>query len=391
MKTQKYFFPVLLIFASLVLLFMHLNNIGLYNTNLGFDGVDHKEYISWIQKNHTIPLPNQGWKFNQPPAYYLIASLVSSLGITPQIINLALVFFIAYLIYYFSKSKVVLLAILALPVLNYFPPLITNELLGSFFIVVCLLMLLNKPNPIVLGILLALGFYSKYTIITLIPIVLISYFVNESKHIHALKKSLISLVIFLLLISPILFRNISLYGKLMPLAPDFFAFDYPKQSTGLGFFLNLSWIPKLDTFSAKSYSFIGGLWDSFWLDGFHIITPVVAFHKKALVLWALGFPLTAISIFGIVKYYLKNRKKGIILVSYIVIAIFSLVKYYLTLPYDFVLKAFYAFGLIVPYTIGLGESSKNKYLKIITICLLIIQFIVMVSFFWIQPWWYVAK
>ena len=200
MKTQKYFFPVLLIFASLVLLFMHLNNIGLYNTNLGFDGVDHKEYISWIQKNHTIPLPNQGWKFNQPPAYYLIASLVSSLGITPQIINLALVFFIAYLIYYFSKSKVVLLAILALPVLNYFPPLITNELLGSFFIVVCLLMLLNKPNPIVLGILLALGFYSKYTIITLIPIVLISYFVNESKHIHALKKSLISLVIFLLLI-----------------------------------------------------------------------------------------------------------------------------------------------------------------------------------------------
>jgi hypothetical protein len=160
----------------------------------------------------------------------------------------------------------------------------------------------------------------------------------------------------------------------------------------LQFFTRLDWIPKVDIYEARNYSFLGGLWNTFWHDGESSITPVVTFHKKAFGLWALGFPLFVVSLLGLFRIFKKDKSSGIILYFYLAVALVSLVQYSIFLPYNFVLKSFYAFGLIVPYTLGLSEFSKmGKWQYRLTVLLLLVQFCLMISYFWIQPWWHVAK
>jgi tetratricopeptide (TPR) repeat protein len=48
---------------------------------LGFDAADHIAYVQFIQQNHALPLPKDGWEMHQPPLYYLIsAGLLDSIG-----------------------------------------------------------------------------------------------------------------------------------------------------------------------------------------------------------------------------------------------------------------------------------------------------------------------
>jgi hypothetical protein len=89
---------------------------------------------------------------------------------------------------------------------------------------------------------------------------------------------------------------------------------------------------------------------------------------------------------------LVKPKSAIILFAYIFIAFVSLVSYGLKLPYNFVTKSFYAFGLVIPYIIGIKQATlTNQKIKFITIFLLLIQFLMMASYFWTQPHWHNVK
>lgn len=384
-----------------VSLILNIHNAILFNPKLGFDASGHLGYISYILNNHRLPLPHEGWEFSQPPLYYLLASLTTVIGIFPQVINLIVFYLIALAIYNYSKSKIGLLAYLSLPMANIFPPLITNELLSGLFIVLCLITLLKlteskKGNLIELIIkfiiFFTLGFYTKTTILILLPLLPLAVYLRFRK-LNALfyKTSITSTLICLVLISPFIARNLALYGKPLVINDDFFVMNGQKESRDLTFFTNVNWILKMDTVDAHDYSFIGGLWNTYWLDGERIIAPIIELNKKALVLWGLGFPLSALSIYGLYLMSKKRRNEFIILISFIIISIISLGLYNLRLPYNSVLKAFFAFGLVLPYSLGIKESASHPKIKTIVLILLLLQLGVTFSYLYIQPWWHVAR
>ncbi|PIY69554.1 hypothetical protein COY90_00005, partial [Candidatus Roizmanbacteria bacterium CG_4_10_14_0_8_um_filter_39_9] len=51
----------------------------------------------------------------------------------------------------------------------------------------------------------------------------------------------------------------------------------------------------------------------------------------------------------------------------------------------------YEMAIVVPYAFGIASAAMNKKLKIIIFLLLSIQFITLISFFWILPWWHVTR
>jgi len=390
-----------LVFLASVIFQIH--NISLYNPDFGFDGQDHQAYISWITANHKLPLPGMGWEYTQSPLYYLIGAFFQTISINPQFINLLAFMVIGWVIYKYSKSFIATLAFFGLPMMNYLVPQISNEYLSGMWIVITFFIILKIPKIkdsvllikqiLLASFVIALGFYTKYTSLTLFPILLLAIVLNQHFSItQKIKNSLVAGVFIFILISPITFRNTELYGKPFILAEDIQNIWDKNKTRDLPFFIRLDWIPKVDIFSAREYSFTGGLWNTFWHDGNHSASPVVSFHKKAFGLWALGFPLSIMSLWGLFQIFKKKKTEAILLFSYLVVALASLVKYSLLAPHSNSFKAFYAMGIIVPYALGLSAFSKTgKWQYRLNAFLLLVQFATMVSYFWIQPWWHLVK
>ena len=51
----------------------------------------------------------------------------------------------------------------------------------------------------------------------------------------------------------------------------------------------------------------------------------------------------------------------------------------------------YVMAIIFPYAAGLAAASKNKKIRYVIIGLILVQFVVMASFYWIEPWWHVTQ
>src|SRR5262249_58342172 len=61
-----------------VWLLLFWNNARLLPFHAGFDSVEHLKYITYIQEQHRLPLPTEGWEMYQPPLYYLMAAGILS-------------------------------------------------------------------------------------------------------------------------------------------------------------------------------------------------------------------------------------------------------------------------------------------------------------------------
>src|SRR5439155_16512995 len=46
---------------------------------VGFDAMQHLNYIKYLQEHHSLPLPAQGMVMFHPPLYYIISAVVLSL------------------------------------------------------------------------------------------------------------------------------------------------------------------------------------------------------------------------------------------------------------------------------------------------------------------------
>jgi 4-amino-4-deoxy-L-arabinose transferase-like glycosyltransferase len=57
-----------------VALFIH--DAPLLPRTMGFDAVAHEEYIRFIQEQHSLPLPKDGWEMYQPPLYYIAGAVL---------------------------------------------------------------------------------------------------------------------------------------------------------------------------------------------------------------------------------------------------------------------------------------------------------------------------
>jgi len=51
----------------------------------------------------------------------------------------------------------------------------------------------------------------------------------------------------------------------------------------------------------------------------------------------------------------------------------------------------YQMGIVLPYAFGIVSAAKNKKIYPFLLLLLVIQFIILLSFFWILPWWFVTQ
>jgi len=384
-----------LIFFASGFLFWH--NISIYNPKNGFDGSGHMHYINYILTNNRLPQSHEGWELNQPPVYYLLAAPLQSIGIKPQVINVLSFFIIALLFYRLTRSYLSILAFASLPMASYLVPLVTNEYLSGLLGIILLLILLrlstsqekDRHLKILLYVTFVLAFFTKVTALMFIPLIPLALFLKKDK--KWVSRSVILVAMCIALVSPMMINNFVRYGKPLVINDDFVEFTSEKDKRDLAFFFSPMWIFRLDLYDAHSYSFIGGFWNTLWHDGEHVTTPVVEFHKKPFALWLLGFPLLAISTYGLFKFFKKNRKQGIVLVAYLTLALIVLVLYNFRLPYNNVLKTFFVFPVVVPYVLGIVEAGKSGKLTCVTPLLLIVQYLIMYSWFYIQPWWYVAQ
>lgn len=395
---------LLIVLISIALAF---HNASLFHPNNGFDGSGHIYYINYLVTNHQIPPPTE-WETHQPPLYYIVAASVLSLFGTlksVQYINVFVFWMIIAVVglglakIFKNKNQVILgmLSLIALPMLNIFQPTITNELLNTFWIVSAgvsgIYAYYAKTGKQFTGaylfllLSLAFGVWTKISIITILPTVFIAIYFSQKNIWKALAYCAVALIVFILAFTPIYLRTA---GSTSPsnIVTTSTNFRAMRQ---LEFFVRLDWIIKLDTANAQYYSFLGGGWNSFWTDGQNVITPFVPFHKKSFALWSLGFVLLPLSLYGLYKQFRENPKISVIVMVMGLSMLGFFLFYNLVNNHYSAVRLTYEMGIVLPYAFGIAAASTNKKLLPVITALLLFQFIMLVSFFWIQPWWFVTR
>lgn len=408
---------IFIVFAALTIITasfaLGIHNATLYNPSHGFDGSDHLFYIKYVNKYWKIPPPRLAPETHQSPLYYFLGALVMKYGGTwkaAQYINIFVLWMIIGMVgislwKVFKKIEQVLIgmfALASLPMLNIFPAMLSNELLNTFWIVsatVSTLFIISAKTKqdfvkslLWLIISLVFGYWTKETIILIVPTVfialLIRFFNKKNDRFFMLTSFLIAFIVVGILSAPVYFRA---KNAKRPNAVEF-ALKTNYSLKPIDYYFRLDWIPKVDMYNTQYYSLIGAAWNSFWTDGHNAITPFITFHKKSFILWSLGFLLLPICLYGLKKRLGIDKKSsliinftGIAMLSVYVFANLSAQGHYSSA------RLTYEMGIVVPYAFGIASASKNQKLKIPILILLSIQFIVMVSFFWIQSWWHVVK
>lgn len=403
----KWIIAAFVVIASFTL---GIHNASIYAPNHGFDGSGHVYYIQYIAQHWQIPPPTE-WETHQPPLYYIIGAAVMTLCgsfRSAQYINIVVLWMIIGMVglglkKVFKDTDKMLLgmfSLAALPMLNIFPAMITNELLNTFFIIsaaVASLHLLYTKNKrdliwnfLWLGVSLILGIWTKISIITILPTVAITTFIflfrNKAKRSLVLISGFIIVVFFIAAATPIFLRGAQTKGP----SNVTNTISSIKATRTLDFYFRLDWIPKVDMYNTQYYSMLGAAWNSFWSDGHNVITPFVTFHKKAFILWSLGFILLPLSLYGLVKLWGKNRNTALIINIIGATMLGMYVLYNLGNHYS-AARLTYEMAIVVPYAFGIAGAAHSKKIKILLFVLLSVQFITLLSFYWILPWWHVTK
>lgn len=409
MKRIIWIIAAFIVVSSFVLGF---HNASIYAPNHGFDGSGHVYYVQYLAQYKKIPPPTE-WETHQPPLYYIIGATVMTIFGTIRSVQYINIFVLWLLIgvvglglrkVFKDKIQVLLgmFALAALPMLNIFLPTVTNELLSTLFIIsaaVASLYLLYAKNrkqiiqcSLWLGASLVLGIWTKISIITILPTIVVAvliFFLRNKK-----KRSLIFiigiaiLILFIAASAPVFLRGAQSN------APSNIALDISglkKISRPLDFYYRLDWIPKVDMYTTQYYSLLGGAWNSFFNDGHNVITPFIKFHKKAFILWTLGFVLLPLSLYGLWQLWKKNKEVSLIVNTIGVSMLVMYVLYNMISTHYSSVRLTYEMAIVIPYAFGIAGAATSKRMKIILFTLLSIQFLTLLSFFWILSWWHVTK
>ncbi len=404
---------MLLIFVIGASFTLAFHNVSLYEPLHGFDGSGHLYYIKYVYQNWITPSVNLGWETHQSPLYYFLAAAVMKIAggswKIAQYMNTFVMWMtigmagVGFWKLFKNRNQVFIgiFALAALPMLNIFPPMLGNEMLSTFWIISALVTLIFLVQETVFKrqiyyvllfmVCFILGYWTKVSIITIIPVTIVAgvmvFFKNAKQRVKLTLFGLIVGVIMMLAIYPIIQRSQTAIGPSNVAR----ALTTKEYYHGPDFFYRLDWITNLDIHKAQYYSLWGGAWNSFWTDGHNAITPFVPFHKKAFVLWCLGFLLLPLSLYGLYRLGKKNLLNGL-LISSAGISLLAIYVYLnlITLHYS-AARLTYVMAIIFPYAAGIASASQNRKLQYVILLLLLIQFVVMVSFYWIEPWWHVTR
>lgn len=389
-----------------------LHNASIYAPNHGFDGSGHVYYIRYLAEKKEIPPPTE-WETHQPPLYYIIGALVMNAAgnfRAAHYINIFILWTIIGVVglglrtVFKDKDQILLgmFALAALPMLNIFPAMITNELLSTFFIiasaVAALYMIKAKSkkellhNGVRLGICLVLGIWTKMSIITILPTLLVALIIilrkQTSKRIYVSIMAVVLIVAFVAAATPVFLRGAQSKGPSNVVQTVSSVKNAPRDPS---FYYRLDWIPKVDMYNTQYYSLLGGAWNSFWSDGHNVITPFIKFHKKAFILWTLGFILLPISLWGLWNVWKKHKEASFVINAIGLSMLAMYVLYNMMSNHYSAARLTYEMAIVVPYVFGIAGAATNKKMKIIILGLLSVQFIILLSFYWILPWWHVTR
>ncbi|MFZ2026056.1 MAG: glycosyltransferase family 39 protein [Microgenomates group bacterium] len=389
-----------------------LHNASIYAPNHGFDGSGHVYYIRYLAEKKEIPPPTE-WETHQPPLYYIIGALVMSAAgnfRAAHYINIFILWMIIGVVglglrtVFKDKDQILLgmFALAALPMLNIFPAMITNELLSTLFIiaaaVAALYMIKAKSkkellhNGVRLGICLVLGIWTKLSIITILPTLLVALIIilrkQTSKRIYVSIMAVVLIIAFVAASTPIFLRGMQTKS---PSNITVQISSLKKTPREPAFYYRLDWIPKVDMYNTQYYSLLGGAWNSFWSDGHNVITPFIKFHKKAFILWTLGFILLPISLMGLWNIWKKHKEASFVINTIGLLMLAMYVLYNIMSNHYSAARLTYEMAIVVPYAFGIAGAATNKKMKIIILGLLSVQFIILLSFYWILPWWHVTR
>lgn len=377
---------------------LQFHNLLAFLLSRGFDAFAHLEYINYLHKYHTIPLPYEGWELYQPPLYYFLAALINpslSVKILGGLSWVSLL--IATFILYKKRFRDTDLALLgsfftgAVPVIIYLTPTLSNEFFSSVLIGISMTYyVLKKSKPdlkfyFVLGVLLGLSILAKSTAFVLLGVIIIDLLLDNWKLPIRKKIQIFGIVFFTTIGIGGWFyaRNIIIFNN-----PFISSFNFPQYHPltqtitprNLHFFTDISAFFKLDLFTSHFYSFIPGTFFSWFYDGHNIIVPVQEFSKIGIILFLFSFPLLMACIGGYITELKIFSSKNRVFILYPFLLFIGYILYNFRLPYYSTVKGVFLASAVIPYGYFLVSffSRFKKYINIIYIfaviyCLLIIK------------------
>ena len=240
-RTYKYNICAFIIFLFMAVIYIW--NAFNVPFGSGYDEIGHAAYIRSIAKYNFIPDPLSGWATFHPPFYYLISSfiwkLMEPLGPLAVIVSIRMVSCLSIILtgllsYILLKklnfpNSVVLMStsiLLSLPVTQMAASWIGNEAfttaISSVACVTAVLMTKKEDDPklaFFAGIFSGLAFASKYTgMITIIGLFAANY--NLSTHWFRIRNFIFSIIGFILIATPVIYRNINADGTIFPMTRD---------------------------------------------------------------------------------------------------------------------------------------------------------------------------
>lgn len=156
----------------------------------------HMDYITFMQKNWTVPTAMNGWEFHQPPLYYAVAAMWTSLlsplelskelvyqslagwSLVLSILTFAVTLYCVKILFGTVDRKNAVRAGMLLAVFNgfvFFASRITNETLSAFLTASTIALLLrwwkigDRPGLIALALVFSLAFLTKISVLALAP------------------------------------------------------------------------------------------------------------------------------------------------------------------------------------------------------------------------------
>ena len=403
---------------SFVLLWLILlwHNAQILPAVVGFDAMQHLNYIKYLQEHHSLPLPAQGMVMFHPPLYYLISAVVLSLfNLTtddPSAIlvlrTLTMLFGIAQFVLVFAALRLIfpnrsnlqlvgggLAAFLPMQLyLSHYP---TNETLAALLVSASLYFALRTAKGgaatwksyCVLGLLIGAALLTKATAVLVVPFIVLALarqLACERASVTRWVGTLGSMFLIAILICAWHYIRVSQYGSPLIGGSDPMIGVFWWQDDGyhtVSYFARFGESLVHPLFSATA-SFFDGLYSTLWGDGLCSGVSDLSIRPPwNYNLMCAGYLLsllpTLLLLVGVMtslwQLFREPRSDIFIFVGFSLAVAMGLVYYNLKVPCYGSTKAFYGLSALVPLgffaAVGWNVVTDGRKWRELTIAILL--------------------
>ena len=377
----------------------------------GFDPTGHLDYIFYIIKNRTIPLPTEGWSMFHPPFFYLLSA--GFLEILTPLFSLVRPFHIVKVIpflcgvgnvwasYGFGRMvfkddplNVLFVVVMAgiLPMNIYMSAYVGNEPLHALLVSLSLLMAVHifrssearVSHMIYLGLLLGLATLTKITAWAILPVVFIFLGYKMIRIEQKILKEVTSRLGLLLLVIAAIsgwyyVRNIIHFGR-----PFMINWNLPGQQWWqdpgfhmIQYYLGFGEVLHYPYFSGF-HSFWDSIYSTLWGDGFIggkvflVGRPAVWNYDYMSSVYLLALPAVGVFVIGLyrsVQIALRDgQKNSKLIMAFLILTVYSIGFFILfstlRIPIYSQAKAFYGLSAMGPISVifALGLGAIHNWL-----------------------------